>query len=203
MDNSYFSLSKNEKENFDGALTIDNQLYTFENADLMHVAASVGVALNIGVEPISEQLKSKDLTKLGKSIDLLVKSQVVKKFKKKKLDKADSVVAKTPTLPPPPKAPAAPSLKLDKPPMAPSSPLKSFSPAGGSSKLKITKSESEKICEECGLTQFKEMKFIGCACLSALAQGIKVEKSEQDFVLHFDSSIDSDALETIVEILKE
>jgi hypothetical protein len=77
---SFFSLSKKEGL-YDGALTIGDQLYGFEKADLLHIAASVGVALNIAIDPLPEELQKKDLTALGKSIDLFVKSNILSEVK--------------------------------------------------------------------------------------------------------------------------
>ncbi len=79
--NSYIALAKSENDQFVGALTIKDKLYEFQDADMLHVAASVGVALDIDVEPINEQLKTHDLSELGKSIDLLVKYQIIKQAK--------------------------------------------------------------------------------------------------------------------------
>lgn len=84
--NSYVSLIKSEDNEFTGALTIDNQLYSFENQDMLHVAASLGVALGLDFEPVNENIKIKELNNLGKSIDLLVKTQVVKKIKELSYD---------------------------------------------------------------------------------------------------------------------
>jgi hypothetical protein len=287
---SYFSLIKNEKDGFDGALTIDSQLYTFENADLLHVAASVGVALGIESEPIDEQLKTKDLSKLGKSIDLLVKSQIVKQAKSQKiapgfsLDKdgiakyaklnvgnkgyaeqqypasvnlrvtwhdgmthedsvrglnaghalaraasnwpdahrievlnPDYIIKKANSeshLGPGPAAPPVGSFE----PKMPLSPQKQTGKATSVSqkmnlatgqgreekgKLRVTKSESERDCAECGGKQFCGDKFTGCLCLGELSKNIATEIDGEEFVLHFKSNLDSDAIETLVEILKE
>ncbi|SRR6266851_1535178 len=76
---SYIALVKTENDDFTGAVTIGDKLYEFNNSNLLHVAASVGVALGIDSTPISEQLKKTDLIKLGKSIDSLVKSNIIKK----------------------------------------------------------------------------------------------------------------------------
>lgn len=75
---SYFSLVKSEN-GYTGALTISNKLYTFNNQDPFHVAASVGVALDMEFVEIDEKLEKHNLTNLGKSIDLLVKSSFINK----------------------------------------------------------------------------------------------------------------------------
>lgn len=73
---SYISLNKNES-GFSGAIGIEDRLYTFEDASITHVAASLGVAMNISATPISTELKKADLNSLGKAIDLLVKSELI------------------------------------------------------------------------------------------------------------------------------
>lgn len=266
---SYFSLVKNEKNNYDGALTINNQLYTFEDADLLHISASVGVALGIDLDPIDERLKSKDLTKLGKSIDLLVKSQIIKKAQASgikmsqhgdfhvehtgapatpyaikhsasnqvmldrvgTLDQAKSIAnwysskkltktkpaesAEDHGKPNPPQEPfehgeaVAPSKQLGRTDSMDEPFQKEWNLHGGQGrtedkpqKMRISKSESEKTCSECGIGQFNQSKFVGCLCLRDLAGHIKVEKSENDLMLHFDSTMDIDSIETLVDIFK-
>jgi hypothetical protein len=81
QDGSYLSLAKNENNGFCGALTIGDDLYTFEDVDSLHVSASIGVALGLNIPPLDDGLKKRDLSQLGKSIDLLVKSTIVKAHK--------------------------------------------------------------------------------------------------------------------------
>lgn len=202
---SFFSLIKSGEETFTGALTIKNKVYTFEDAELLHVAASVGVALDIQVDPIDERLKTRDLTDLGKSIDLLVKSQIIKDFKKRKLKKDQEEKVDAPAKAAEPNGPKVPEiaqqpikqvsstgLPVNKPNMA----------VGQGQKLKITKAESEKVCVECGGTQFKTEKFVGCVCFMALKPNVKVEKFEGDYLLKF-KDLDEDAISTLTEFFKD
>ncbi len=76
LDNSYISLNKTE-ETFSGALTVADNVHSFDRADLLHVAAAIGVSLGISGQGLDPQLRGQDLSKLGKSIDLLVRARVV------------------------------------------------------------------------------------------------------------------------------
>ena len=75
ISDSYISLNKNENR-YSGKITVGDIVYPFENVEVFHVAASVGMSLGIDNCSISPELKSQDLSKLGQSIDLLVKARV-------------------------------------------------------------------------------------------------------------------------------
>jgi hypothetical protein len=75
---SYISLKKNET-GYWGAIKVEDELITFDKAAIPHVAATLGIALGIELPEISEQLKTRDMEALGKSIDLLVKSEFLRK----------------------------------------------------------------------------------------------------------------------------
>jgi hypothetical protein len=81
IENSYLSFKKNEDDTYTGALTIKDELYVFNKEDLLHVSASLGVALDLDVMPIESNLKKHDLTQLGRGIDVLVKTTLIKKSK--------------------------------------------------------------------------------------------------------------------------
>ena len=226
LDISYLSLSKNENGRLDGAILIDNVMYTFQDSDPLHITASVGVALNLDVEPIDESLKSKDLTMLGKSIDLLVKTEIVKR-KKKELEESEESSSSSEEsselekgkeamvgAPGPANEP-----RIDEPDK-PKTPRRqgSYNPRGthvqepniapqqgrdiSKFKLKITKSESKRTCLECGLHMFERDTFVGCACLRDLSKSVKTEKY-QDFFLLKSKALDEEAASLIIEYLKE
>ena len=77
LENSYIKVTKSDVDNFSGALTVGEQVYPFESAELLHIAAAVGVALGIHGQKMDPALKSYDLSKLGKSIDLLVNARLI------------------------------------------------------------------------------------------------------------------------------
>ena len=176
--NSYVSLAKNDKDTFTGALTIDGELYEFKDADMLHVAASVGVALGLEIEPINDKIKTKDLSKLGKSIDMLVKSRIVKNAKASLVKKEEEPVVETSIITP----------------TKPISKVRYF---------RLSKSESEACCPECDSPQFKNNKFVGCLCLRALTKGIKTARYEDGYMLKFNmNDLDDEDVSTIISAFK-
>jgi len=75
VDDTHLYFSKNLDDTYDGYITVGNGDFPFESASLIHLAALVSVSLG-GDDPVPE-IKDLDLERLGKSIDLLVKSQYV------------------------------------------------------------------------------------------------------------------------------
>lgn len=214
---SYISLHKSESgTGYSGALKIDDGLLIFgEDASLSHIAASVGVALDIQLPDLNEKLKQKDLTGLGKSIDLLIKSEFVKKNnkKKKKLEKGDSAKsggAGPAAAPTAPKAPTAPSAANLKPQMSPKGKVIVKPPVaigqgqqGEAQKLKMTKSEASRSCSSCGNSFFTNNQFTGCSCTQSLAKITKTERNPDGYTLVFQAYLDEEVLESIVSLLKE
>ena len=87
LHNSYISLQKHEANSFSGVLTIGEQVHSFNEADILHVAANIAVALGIEDLEIPQHLKNSDISKLGKSIDMLVKARVIAKALSQDLQK--------------------------------------------------------------------------------------------------------------------
>ncbi len=209
---SYFSLVKSENQTLTGALTINSQLYTFEQADLLHVAASLGVALGIDLEPVNENLKNRDLTKLGKSIDLLVKSEFIKQAKAVKKSVDDTNIQAAPSNPKDkPLEQTKPLLPVKQPAFniksSANGPQQKDNVALGQGqkfdkKVKITKAESHKKCNECGTALFKAEKFTGCLCLTELSKGVKTEPTPDGFMLTF-KHLDEDELISLIQIIKD
>lgn len=72
-----FNFKKSES-GFDGSIAVNGELYRFRDVTLDHVAGCVAVALGLDHERVGSQARPEQIMKLGKSIDLLVKSQLVK-----------------------------------------------------------------------------------------------------------------------------
>src|SRR6185312_5662096 len=72
-----FAFAKTQK-GFAGSIAVNGEMHRFEDATLAHVAGCVAVALGLDHERVSPLAKNEQLAKLGKSIDLLIKSQLVK-----------------------------------------------------------------------------------------------------------------------------
>ena len=181
---SYFSVKKNEDNTYTGALKIEDELYTFENADLVHIAASVGVALKLDVPEISPDLKKKDLTALGRTIELLVKSEIINKGQKI-LAKKEAEVQE------------APSSPVKVAPKTVKSSIPKLNPL-----LKLNKSEVSEPCKVCNKQHFDKMQFIGCLCLKGLAKSITSTPSKDGGVVLAFKNIDRETLEALVSILK-
>jgi hypothetical protein len=207
MEQSYLTLTKAEDEKLTGAMTIGGQMYTFEGADLLHVAASLGVALGIDLEPIDENLRNKDLTKLGKSIDLLVKSEFIKQAKLTKAND-DSTAAAPPNEQREAKEQAIPLTPVKQPAVNAKSsntgPTQkpNLALGQGQKAVKVTKAEAGKVCSECGSQLFKSEKFTGCMCLTGLSKNVKTESTPDGFLLTF-KAISEDELLTLINIIKD
>lgn len=77
VEDAKFRFAKSEK-GFDGMVTLNGELHQFEDASIDHLAGCVAVALGLDHERMDSRAKPQQLVKLGKSIDLLVKTQLVK-----------------------------------------------------------------------------------------------------------------------------
>lgn len=85
---SFIEFRKSEKEfRFDGAMTVGEYTIPFVEASIYRLAAHLAVALDVPQDVINDELRGLDLGKLGKSIDLLIKSRVAREA----LDKAFSL----------------------------------------------------------------------------------------------------------------
>lgn len=203
--NSYFCLYKNENT-FEGALKIKDELFVFEDADISQVVASLGVALEIDLPEIDKKLKNKDLTNLGKSIDVLVKSEIIKKAESGRAGPAAAATA-------PKKQSGALSPSKQEPYQVGRMPSQSPNLAVGqgqkdqaeqvSQKLKITKGESTKKCQKCEKSYFQDSVFIGCDCLKPLAKAIDTEKNPDGYTLVFKVELPQESLEALIMLLKD
>lgn len=66
------------KSECNGEIKIGQDTYEFENAGVFSVAAAIAVSLGVHEDRLAADLKDKDIVRLGKSIDLLVKSKMAK-----------------------------------------------------------------------------------------------------------------------------
>lgn len=211
LDNSYISLHKTESQTFTGALTVADNVHSFNEAELIHVAAAIGVALGISGQGVDPQLKGQDLSRLGKSIDLLVKARVVSEaLRDQALAKATvfdfipKEVAKV-ELPGRTAAPGAP--KEPTPPEGQKKqPAMSMKPTFGKKELKISKSESERKCFECGAKQFSGDQLVGCMCFRGLLKSSKIKTTalgDGSFNIKFIGyDWDTETVQTIISVFK-
>jgi len=76
QENSYLQFQKSES-GYHGTVAIDNRLYSFSSASLLHMGAAMAVALGADHMVPDHTLKEMDLRRLGQNIDTLAKAFVV------------------------------------------------------------------------------------------------------------------------------
>lgn len=85
LPDSYIKLHKAEK-GFGGVITIEDEVYSFQDVSLYHVASAI--ALTVGHEhTLDSSVKDVDIVRLGKSIDALAKHQKLLKTLQDNLEK--------------------------------------------------------------------------------------------------------------------
>ena len=82
VERSWISFSKSES-GYSGALTVGNDSIPFTDASIYRLAAHLAVVLEVGDSAPSPRAQGLDLTRLGKSIDLLVRTRAVGEALKK------------------------------------------------------------------------------------------------------------------------
>jgi len=204
---------KKSEAGYDGMITIGDDLYRFSDASLAHVASVVAVGIGYGHERLDRSVKDVDLVKLGKSIDLLVKTNVLAEvLKTQKEDEEDDELEKmdlpgqaaAPRAPTEPEKPWAPQKQgvEPKPPQP--------KPAGVKAppkptvtphipKLNLSEERMSVECEVCGSTQFRKGEFVGCYCFRDLADDVKLTKTEGGVQLSFGKKWDTESLQTLME----
>lgn len=193
VNDSYISLAKTE-DGFEGAVTINDKLLTFERASSFHVAASLGTSLEVTLPDLSDSLKKKDLTEFGRAIDLLIKTQIIN------LHKADAARQGPPA---PPDKPRKQTIPVGASRMPNQVVPPNLAVGQGTQKLKITKAEAEATCQVCAKKRFKDNKFEGCECLEDIAKHVKTELSPDGYSILFDRVLSEEALEALVTLLKD
>lgn len=204
VNQTYMSLSKHE-QGISGIIISNGDSYEFANDDILDVASTLSVVLgveNLLIDPI---LKNTDISKLGKSIDMLVKARVISNntvqeessSEESKMDKVEepggAAAPKKPKKPEMPQVPVAVAPTMNKPMKTVS---KSF-------ELHIKKSQSEKMCPECGIRQFRADKFSGCMCFRSLAKTVSTKVVKDGYVLSLNkSSWDSETIQTLIASLE-
>jgi hypothetical protein len=201
--NTYLSFKKYD-QSYSGIVTIDDENYSFNNASLYHLAASIAVALGADGDQVDPALRNRDLVNLGKSIETLAKARVVvRELKNRKAEPPGAQAApqkqgapqaampgqKQPAQKqvPPPKPPGI------KPPKGPKTSIPKLP------SLKMAMSEAGKKCGICGGTQFKGNAFTGCLCFRDLAKSVTVKTEGSNFVLDFGREWDRESLSVFLE----
>lgn len=189
---SQLSFSKSETGGlFNGAVTIGPDLYDFNNASETQLAATLSVALGANHQP-SPKLRDQDLQPLGKNIDLLIKSQVLRRLQKQDQESGAAAAPRAPDQPLQPGAPVPQKKGQGRPPAQ-----------GGFTSLKVSKSQASSKCSVCGSASFnRNGDFTACYCLRSLAKSAQSEATADGFKVTFDTSVWSKSnLSVLLDIL--
>lgn len=214
---------------FTGSIDMGDESHLFQGASVFHVAASVAVAL--GIEALeSEGLRTLDIERLGKTIDLMSKAHRVTvelekadedddklsdedferkydadRLKARKEAKARALDKALGDSTPP----AAPTAAKPQNPGAPKTatspaPKTTVPKATSTSTMSLTRSEAASPCSACGGHQFAEDKFVGCLCFEAFAKAVKVTSAtEAGLVLELDRRLlEQDDVEALTDAFK-
>jgi hypothetical protein len=149
---SLLSFKKSEGY-LEGSIELGQYAYTFAQADDTHLAATLTVILG-GAQPKPERIRTPELADLGKSVDKLVKSRILRLIKQAQ-DAATS---------------APPQKQLE--PEAPEGNQrdKQTQRTVQTPKMQVTKSQSDHKCSTCGAPSFRREQFTGCYCMKSLAK---------------------------------
>lgn len=218
--NVYVELIKNEN-NYDGRISSIENDYSFTDKDIVHIVA--GTLVLMGNPVNTSNYNSKSLMLLSKSIDMLVKNNLIKKenlqksvrkdfaimnnIRKKSFKKAgDNFGPSDGQVPPsPPTAPTATaSPKPKEKGTIPTGTPKMAKPAQpvASHTLKLSENEAQRECGICGLKNIKNNAFVGCMCFRDLAKHVVLIKDKTNFVLQLDEEWDMETIVTFKESVR-
>lgn len=190
ISNTYISFKKNE-DGFNGEISVSDEIYSFEKASLYHVAASIAVSLGADKDKAPSAVKDIDLTRLGKSIDLLVKARAVtKELLNKKAEPPKKIHR------PEPQIRIEPSKKSSKPSL-PRIVANKQLPT-----LKLSEHQLDSRCPVCACSQMNSGKFVGCMCFRALSKNVKVVRNEDKTLqFTFGNNWDRESVEVFLQSL--
>ena len=199
-------LSKTEN-GISGCIEFGGGDYLFTDASNEHAAAAIVTSLGVSLDKAI--VKDLDIAKLGKTIDLLVKSvnkkriadkpgigQVAKPMKPKL---PDPVPPQIPQIKTKGRISSIPSIRQQQKPdpramVPPTLPIKPGIP-----NIKLSEKEMVRKCEVCGLCQCNKNQFVGCSCFKGLSKSVKSQLIPGGLQLSFDGNWDLDAVETLLE----
>jgi hypothetical protein len=187
IDGSILSFQKTE-DGLKGSVGIGNDVYDFVNASPTELSATLAVTLGVG-RPIGSKIKDCDLVGLGKSVDVLVKSQIIELLR--------ASVAKTELT----GAAAAP--QGPKGPMTPEAPQKApkVQQQSAPKTLRITKNQAENKCSVCGAGGFEDDHFVGCFCLRELAKTATSVETQEGYEIEFGTEWTPGSIQVCRDIL--
>lgn len=172
----------------------DGSCLAFVDQSLTSVAAHIVLSVG-GLDP-APPLTSPSLARLGKSIDLLVRSRALRKIaaRQKTQGEAGGVGAAAGPMAPKPPTPPDPTAP-------PTNQKRKTKPTGP---LKVTKAEAHTDCNVCGGQRFKNNVFCGCACFSDLSKNTTtILTPDGDYILQLGKSWDEDAILVLLESYRQ
>lgn len=178
-------LAKSE-HGFSGVIDIDGIGYSFKDASIDHTTATVVTAFGEVIN--KSELKNSDLAKLGKTIDLLVKSKKEHEHGTQEVAKPIEPIDHIKPTPVAPKASKAAKPKRYRIPKIPKV-----------ASLKLSERQMFSSCPVCGLKQFYEKSFVGCHCFSSLSKSVKSVIIPGGVELKFGDEWDDEAITTLLE----
>lgn len=172
INESNLTLNKSETNLFDGTVKVGSNEIEFGDADFYNLIGIIGIALDHDPKKIKLNINKNSLAKLGKSIDLLIKSKFITKQLKLKQETKKSLFASTEK-----------PIKINK-----------------SFKLKKTLLNSN--CSMCGMDLYINKKLSGCLCIKDLLNKTNIEEVNDSINLTFPNHFDEEEIGVILTSIK-
>jgi hypothetical protein len=221
VEDTHLAFSKNLDNTYSGHITVGNGDFPFDDASIIHLAALVSVALG-GDDPVPN-IKDLDLERLGKNIDVLVKSQYVTLIEgilaKNAEDSGGTSPAQIPSAQTGPAVPQLQAKRTKKIPI-PKKPKNSIRvkpvpakvsatkprqapklPGAKGKTLKVPNATAKSECSECGSPLIKNDRFVGCMCFRDFAGEVELLKHNDNTYIRFAPTIDRTVASAILEAL--
>jgi hypothetical protein len=199
---THITFSKSEG-GLTGSITAHGETYDFLEADAIHLAAAVGVALGWDGVPVSEKLTKSQIEAIGVQLDLLVKATYLAKALPQGHDKPGTPVA--------PATAGSQKAKGFDAPMAPQKGVKKKPGIFGKMeveaskrrRLKIKKSQSAVACVICGSAQWDAGDLVLCHCLRELKKSIKSVPVADGYEVEFGNAWGDSDVQVFLDMVQE
>lgn len=217
LDESFLAFTKNE-DGLSGAIAIGDQQLDFENAQPENLAAMMCVGLGCAPDlSKSEDANAVALAQLGETIDLMVKTRVVRLLKAEtpqcakchKFYSRENASDRCPHCSEPLEKAELPGRQAK--PIGQDAPMGAQAPVAtaprrmaskGPAQVKMTKSMAERKCSVCEAAQFsKRGDFTGCFCLRELGRFAKAEPEGDGYLVTFGSEWSRKNIQLLLDIV--
>jgi hypothetical protein len=196
QENSYLAFQKSE-QGIDGTISMPEGNVQLSSKDDLGIAAAISVSLGFP----QADFKGRDvtLTRLGKSIDALVRarelSRKIASSKEEESEVKKTDLPGTTAKPNPQLAPVGPELPKKQQGQPPKPKLPKISRT-----IKVEKSEASQPCPACGGQRFKNDKFVGCLCWVDVSKSISTTAYSDGYALEADSDVDK---QTVIALMRD